>query len=82
MNDHTHRVQLSDSLRTFDGVYESNTNYTCPSWPDVAVRAEVINKALPSHGVTSQTSPNLRKRAYADEGLQVSLSTRSIHPFL
>jgi len=35
MNDHTHRVQLSDSLRTFDGIYESETNYTSPSWPGV-----------------------------------------------
>lgn len=46
-----------------------------------AIRAEVINKALPSHGVISQISPNL-KRAYVDEGLKVSLSTRSIHPLL
>ena len=47
-----------------------------------AIRAQVIKKALPSHGVTSQISPNLRKSAYVDECPQVSLSTRSIHPLL
>ena len=47
-----------------------------------AIRAEVTNKPLPSHGVTSEISTNLRKSTYVDEGLQVSLSTRSIHPLL
>ena len=47
-----------------------------------AIRAEVTNKPLPSHEVTSQISPNLRKSTYVDEGLQLSLSTRSIHPLL
>jgi hypothetical protein len=47
-----------------------------------AIRAEVTNKPLPSHGVTSEISPNLRKSTYVDEGLQVSLSTRSIHLLL
>jgi hypothetical protein len=47
-----------------------------------AIRAEVTNKPLPSHEVTSQISPILRKSTYVDEGLQVSLTTRSIHPLL
>lgn len=33
-----------------------------------AIGAEVTNMPLPSHEVTSQISPNLRKSTYVDEG--------------